>query len=643
MKKAIRYLAEILFVVLALALYIMGRSSLSFFMAALILFVVFEINDRLIDNKAVRNITAIILLTVVMWMFNDLMAIGKFHGALDKISVLNFIIYAIVFLLIFGISGKIYITFIISQIIFVFIGVLNAVIKAIRRTPISAGDIFSVKTAFAVAGNYSMEFDKEFVLKVGVGVVLVILANIIILSYIRKPKEQTIKLAIPTRIICIAVPCIYVLIMAATPLIINISGKEPDYFTHETNGFAFNLYLQLKDMVIKEPEDYNLDSLNQLMSEYTSDTAESSDNYPNIIVIMNESFADLNVLGDFDTSQEVLPFLNSLTENTIKGYLYSSVYGGNTANSEYEFLTGNSISYFSERVVPFQLYMNETRPSIVSQLEQLGYKTTFMHPYKAYSWNRPTVYTALGMDSMYYEEDMADLEILRGYATDSSQYDYLIKYLNEEHDSPRFIYDVTVQNHGGYTEADDTLEKITISGYEGQYPETENYLTLVHESDKAIQDLIEYLETYEEPTVVLFYGDHQPSIETSFVEMAEGKSQSDFTLEDRQKMYKVPFFLWANFDIEEKTVDKMSINYLGTFLCNEIGLPMTGFQTFMADMYEELPVINSVGIIDNENENMSKGDLTGARADIFDIYTDLIYNYMFDSDSRMTEFFTLQE
>jgi hypothetical protein len=125
--------------------------------------------------------------------------------------------------------------------------------------------------------------------------------------------------------------------------------------------------------------------------------------------------------------------------------------------------------------------------------------------------------------------------------------------------------------------------------------------------------------------------------------MAEGKSQSDFTLEDRQKMYKVPFFLWANFDIEEKTVDKMSINYLSTFLCEELGLPMTGFQKYLFDMYNELPVINSVGIIVNENENMSKGSLTGAREDMFDIYTDLIYNYMFDSDSRMTEFFTLQE
>jgi glucan phosphoethanolaminetransferase (alkaline phosphatase superfamily) len=182
-----------------------------------------------------------------------------------------------------------------------------------------------------------------------------------------------------------------------------------------------------------------------------------------------------------------------------------------------------------------------------------------------------------------------------------------------------------------------------VSGYEGRYTETENYLTLIHESDKALQEFIEYLEAYDEPTVVLFYGDHQPSIETSFIELAEGKSQSDFTIEDRQKMYKVPFFLWANYDIEEKEVGDMSINYLSTFLCEELDLPMTGFQKYLSTMYKELPVINSVGIIDKDNSYMLKGDLDGVQKDIFDIYSSLIYNYMFDKEGRMTEFFALQE
>jgi phosphoglycerol transferase MdoB-like AlkP superfamily enzyme len=432
--------------------------------------------------------------------------------------------------------------------------------------------------------------------------------------------------------------------MSGTSLIIDVSGREPDYFTHETNGFAFNLYLQLKDMAIKEPEGYDLDKLKQLIAEYPSDTAVSAETYPNIIVIMNESFADLSVLGDFDTNEEVTPFLNSLTENTVKGYLYSSVYGGNTANSEYEFVTGNSISYFSERVVPFQLYMNESRPSIISQVEQLGYDTVFMHPYKAYSWNRPSVYSALGVNQMYYEEDMPNLELLRGYGTDSSQNEYLISYLAAEHDSPLFIYDVTVQNHGGYTGTISGIDdKITINGNEGRYTETENYLTLAHESDRALKELIEYLEGYDEPTVVLFYGDHQPSIETAFVEMAEGKSLSDFTLEDRQKMYKVPFFLWANFDIEEKEIAAMSINYLSTFLCQELKLPMTGFQKYLADLYDEFPVINSVGIIDGNENYLTIGTLDTVQRERFDLYTALIYNYMFDKNGRITEFFALQE
>jgi hypothetical protein len=288
--------------------------------------------------------------------------------------------------------------------------------------------------------------------------------------------------------------------------------------------------------------------------------------------------------------------------------------------------------------------MNESRPSIISQVEQLGYDTVFMHPYKAYSWNRPSVYSALGVNQMYYEEDMPNLELLRGYGTDSSQNEYLISYLAAEHDSPLFIYDVTVQNHGGYTGTISGIDdKITINGNEGRYTETENYLTLAHESDRALKELIEYLEGYDEPTVVLFYGDHQPSIETAFVEMAEGKSLSDFTLEDRQKMYKVPFFLWANFDIEEKEIAAMSINYLSTFLCQELKLPMTGFQKYLADLYDEFPVINSVGIIDGNENYLTIGTLDTVQRERFDLYTALIYNYMFDKNGRITEFFALQE
>lgn len=638
MIKMLKYPAEICLILSLLVLVAVGRANVFFVMITIVLLVALEINNRIWKKAQLANMLLMVLTAVSLWIFNDLMAIGMLVGTVNTISLFNFCIYAALFLFFFGLIRNRKVALLVPGGMLFLVGIVNAVVKAIRRTPISAGDIFSVKTAFAVAGNYSMEFDKEFVIKVGAGMVILALTVFIICMYM----EQEL-LPKGARIVCVGCSVIWFGMMAYTSWIVVAGGRNADYFTHETNGFAFNLYLQLKDLSIREPENYGQEVLKEIKEHYPSDRAVAREDYPNIIVIMNESFSDLTVLGEFATNQEVLPFLNSLQDNTIRGNLYSSVYGGNTANTEYEFLTGSSMSYFSERVVPFQLYMNEERESVISQMDQLGYQTIFMHPYKAYSWNRPSVYSALRVDEMYYEEDMSKLVNIRGYGSDKSQNEYLIEYL-EQQDKPVFLYDVTVQNHGGYTGTVNELDdKITILGQEGIYQETENYLTLIHESDKALEALLTYLTEYEEDTVVLFFGDHQPAIESSFVEMAIGKKISQFTLEDRQKMYMVPFLMWTNFDIEEKYVDKISINYLSTFLCQELGLPMTGFQKYLTNLYQEFPVINSVCVVDKDNQYLDKNTLTGTQKEAFDEYSILIYNYMFDKGANLEEFYRLQE
>lgn len=638
MIKKLKYPAEICLILSLLALVAVGRANAFFVIITIVLLAALESNNRIWKKAQLANMLLMVLAAVSLWIFNDLMAIGMLVGTVNTISLFNFCIYAALFLFFAGLIRNRKAALLVPGGLLFLVGIVNAVIKAIRRTPISAGDIFSVKTALAVAGNYSMEFDKEFIIKVGAGMVILALTVFIICMYM-----EQVLLPKSARIVCVGCSVIWFGMMACTSWIVAAGGRNADYFTHETNGFAFNLYLQLKDLSIREPENYGQEVLAEIKEQYPSDRAVAREDYPNIIVIMNESFSDLSVLGEFATNQEVLPFLNSLQDNTIRGNLYSSVYGGNTANTEYEFLTGSSISYFSERVVPFQLYMNEERASVISQMNQLGYQTIFMHPYKAYSWNRPSVYSALQVDAMYYEEDMPKLVNIRGYGSDKSQNEYLIEYL-EQQDEPVFLYDVTVQNHGGYTGAVNELDdKITILGQEGIYQETENYLTLIHESDKALEALLAYLTEYEEDTVVLFFGDHQPAIESSFVEMAIGKKISQCTLEDRQKMYTVPFLLWTNFDIEEEYVDKISMNYLSTFLCQELGLPMTGFQKYLTNLYQEFPVINSVCVVDKDNQYLDKNTLTGTQKEAFDEYSMLIYNYMFDKGANLEEFYRLQE
>lgn len=642
-KNWIRITAECILIAMEAALIYMGRVPIGACVFLVALLLISEINERLISNRVARKVLTTLFVAYMMWMLNDLMAIGKFSMYSGMTWVLNYALYLMPFILILGISGKRRISYLLPEILFIAISVANLIVKAIRRTPISAGDLYSVKTAMAVAGNYHMQFDKEFLLKAGLGIGIIILTQIILNCYYRK-EEQIIIKSIATRGILSVCAVLWGIILFATTSIVTISGQNPDYFSHETNGFALNLYLQWKDISIKEPTDYALEELENLRGKYSSDevVTDEQQQYPNIIAIMNESFADLRVLGDYSTNIEVLPYLDSLSKNTVKGTLYSSVYGGNTANSEYEFLTGCSIAYFSERVVPYQLFMNEQRPSLISQMKDIGYETVFMHPYRSYSWNRPSVYSALGVDEMIYEEDMDNLEYIRSYASDASQYEYVKKYLESDRDKPLFLFDVTVQNHGGYTgEISEIPEKVTITGHEGQYTETENYLTLAHESDRALGEFLTYLENYAEPTIVVFYGDHQPAIETGFIEMAMNKNESDFTLEDRQKMYQVPFFIWGNYDMEEDTIDAMSINYLSTLLCEKLGLPMTGMQKYLQELRLQLPVINSVCMIDAQKQYRLKTDIMKDDSKGFIQYNQIIYNYMFDTKNRLDTFYQL--
>lgn len=642
-KNWIRIAAECILIAMEAALIYMGRVPIGACVFLVALLLISEINERLISNRVARKVLTTLFVAYMMWMLNDLMAIGKFSMYSGMTWVLNYALYLMPFILILGISGKRRISYLLPEILFIAISVANLIVKAIRRTPISAGDLYSVKTAMAVAGNYHMQFDKEFLMKAGLGIGIVILTQIILNCYYRK-EEQIIIKSIATRGILSVCAVLWGIILFATTSIVTISGQNPDYFSHETNGFALNLYLQWKDISIKEPTDYALEELENLQGKYSSDevVTDEQQQYPNIIAIMNESFADLRVLGEYSTNIEVLPYLDSLSKNTVKGTLYSSVYGGNTANSEYEFLTGCSIAYFSERVVPYQLFMNEQRPSLISQMKDIGYETVFMHPYRSYSWNRPSVYSALGVDEMIYEEDMDNLEYIRSYASDASQYEYVKKYLESDRDKPLFLFDVTVQNHGGYTgEISELPEKVTITGYEGQYTETENYLTLAHESDRALGEFLTYLENYDEPTIVVFYGDHQPAIETGFIEMAMNKNESDFTLEDRQKMYQVPFFIWSNYDMEEETIDAMSINYLSTLMCEKLGLPMTGMQKYLQELRLQLPVINSVCMIDAQKQYRLKTDIMKDNSMGFIQYNQIIYNYMFDTKNRLDTFYQL--
>ena len=202
-------------------------------------------------------------------------------------------------------------------------------------------------------------------------------------------------------------------------------------------------------------------------------------------------------------------------------------------------------------------------------------------------------------DHQLYEEDVTAPYLIRRYVSDQSDYETLYSITDRAEGDPAFIFNVTMQNHSSYAQGWNNLEKTITLPTEQRTADTtaEQYLSLMRASDDALRDLIAHYEQSPEPTMIVFFGDHQPPLKNAFYEQLYGKPLDQRTTEEVLKQYATPFFLWTNYDIQEREDVVLSPNYLGVPTAKAAGLPLTGFMSFLSQLFEELPVITPVGII----------------------------------------------
>lgn len=527
------------------------------------------------------------------------------------------------------------------------IGMANHYLISFRGRTLFPGDFLTLRTAANVAGNYDYRPDSMQWLTIGI-----FAAVLVLLSFL--PREEKRPFDWRGFAPAAAGTAVFLAAFFGTGWVEGL-GIEPSMWTTRGNGLVLNFTVCLKYMKVEKPDSYSQETLAALAGENPSDaadTAASADGGTrpvNVIVIMNESLSDLSVLPGVESNMDAMPFLRSLTENTVKGYAYSSVFGGTTANSEYEFLTGNTTAFLPAGTVPYQMYVSPGDPSLVGQMEALGYTTIAAHPYRSSGWNRPTVYADYGFDEVYFESDFQDRAYMRGdertgYVTDRCDYENLIRWYEEkEEGQPLFLFNVTMQNHSAYQMAWTNLPKeVWLTGeLENRFQTVNQYLSLVYQSDQAFGDLIDYFSQVEEPTMILLFGDHQPQVATNFYTDVLGTNPDTATA---QKKQMVPFVLWANYDIPEAQGVELSLNYLSALLMDTANLPMTGYQKFLSQLWETAPVINTLGIRDaqgnwyGENAALPE-ELDGAIED----YKVLLYNNVFDKKDRVESFFTLSD
>lgn len=539
-----------------------------------------------------------------------------------------------VYLLFQAITGKFRLSLIIVNFLFSAICISNRVILDMRGRPLFISDFASLETALNVSSAY-----QASILKFVVIFLLFAFVTAYTLMLINRTNMDIEKIRIPSRIAGGVIVIALLLISYCTDIYKNLN-IELTYWSHQ-NGILLDWIIESKDFRVKVPENYSTDSIEAVTETYkpSDEIGEFNGVKPNIIVIMNESFSDLAVVNEFNTDIDYMPFLRSAMKgeqkDMIVGNLYASVYGGNTANSEYEFLTGDSMVLYPHNSVPYQTFLDGKGEisSLVSQLLTMGYSTTSMHPYWASGWNRTNIYTYMGFEHQYYLDNMTNIDYIRSYCSDSCDYRKLIElYENRDREKPFFMFNVTMQNHGGYTNSNYT-STVHLTDYAGQFPQTQQYLSLIRESDKALLELIEYFRRVDEPTVIIFFGDHQPSVEPEFYDALYGKSSDSLTDEENLRKYITKYMVWKNFDTDSFYIGDTSINYLAAQVLKMIGMPTTSYQNYLLDMRENYPIITANGVIDKTGAfvPVENADLS--------FYKTIVYNHMLDNEEYKQEFF----
>lgn len=252
------------------------------------------------------------------------------------------------------------------------------------------------------------------------------------------------------------------------------------------------------------------------------------------------------------------------------------------------------------------------------------------HPYHASGWNRPSVYDSFGFDEMTFISDYPQNKLTRKYVSDQEMIEYIIeRFENRDKSRGFFLFGITIQNHGGYTY--NNFESTVPLDYSKQYPEAEQFLTLTNLSDQAVEYLIDYFSKTTDPVVICFFGDHQPRVETGFLEAVHGGGFDD--LDGEMLKYIVPFFIWANFDIEEQSNVQTSINYLSNYLLEACGFELPAYNRFLCDAQQTILILTAYGYYSvSKGHFLPTSEAAGEERVILNEYQILEYNNHFDKD-----------
>ena len=498
------------------------------------------------------------------------------------------------------------------------LGIAEHFVMTFKGEAILPSDILALGTAMEVSEGY------EFTFTAGIVTSLALLEISLGLLSLIRPR----KLSTPAHVLPAIAENLCAFLLVSVISLLGFSSIDLEQAlnfgfdrwqpicTYVSQGFITSFTEMVNELPIEKPEGYTPDETKNIEQElvvaydstYGSSeqraaaVAQFNEIKPTVIAVMNESFTDLSCFEQLKAAGYFGPnYYNSLPDTLVRGTMLASVTGGGTANSEFEFLTGATTAFVGVGKIPYQLYQMSDVDSLAKDLKELRYVATAMHPQNPVNYHRDKIYQQLGFGEFLSIDDFGDAPYYHNGVCDYVTYDKILELLRTD-ERPQFIFDVTMQNHGGYEIGSVPAEELTNYWVEGASENTNamlnTYLTCINASDRDLEYFINELRNIGRPVVLVFFGDHQPSIATSLND--ELYPQED-TASHAFRVHQSTYFVWANYEIagnnELNVYDTVGANEIAAIALNKIGAPLTDYQKALLATRSDVPSINVAGYL----------------------------------------------
>lgn len=472
-------------------------------------------------------------------------------------------------------------------ILFTVLGATNSIILLNRVSPFGYTDLYMISDLLTMTNSKYLTANQVVLIFIAIGIALLIL----LVMLVKGPKAEKRKPLWARLLVGLGL----MVSIYPTTLFLREEGILTSYFGNLSQGYLDYGYLygfstSVFDRGMSRPFGYSEKQIKNILDHDSAEVAKLSAAYeaarlenadgdedaevvayvsaseaatpenPNIVVILMESFYDVSECKFLKTSEDPIPYVHYLEDNYSSGYCIVPVVGAGTCNSEFEVTTGLSCSFFGPGEYPQKTILKETDvESYADVLGELGYGSHVVHNNGGNFYSRANAFTMMGFDTFVSKEllDITDYTPLKNWPTD----DILIEGTKDCMDSTEgadFVYTITVQAHGNYptykVEDDPAITVETEGKSEEQKWAWEYYVNRIHGADQFVQKYVESFEEREEPTLVILFGDHLPTMGLTEDEVAAGS------------LYKTKYFTWNNFGMEKKDQDLTTYQLVAEYL-----------------------------------------------------------------------------